>query len=217
MIDIVVPTIGRPSLALLLASLGRARGPRPERIFVVDDRRDSCTPLALGAHDADLERRIVVLSGRGGGPASARNVGWRASRALWVAFLDDDVLVNDDWLARLVEDLAHAPLDVAGSTGRVRVPLPPDRKPTDWERNVAGLETARWITADCAYRRSELLAVGGFDERFPRAYREDSDIALRIVARGRRIVAGERGVTHPVRPAPWYISVSLQAGNADDA
>ncbi|MBD5635911.1 MAG: HAD-IIIA family hydrolase, partial [Candidatus Eremiobacteraeota bacterium] len=38
-----------------------------------------------------------------------------------------------------------------------------------------------------------------------------------IVARGRRIVAGARGVTHPVRPAPWSISGSLQAGNADAA
>jgi histidinol-phosphate phosphatase family protein len=216
MIDIVIPTLGRPSLALLLASLASARGPRPEHIFLVDDRRDRRDALALPACDTYFHKRITILAGGARGPAAARNIGWRASRAAWVAFLDDDVVVDEDWLARLTADTESAPNDVAGSTGRVRVPLPRDRKATDWERNVAGLATARGITADCAYRRSELLAVGGFDERFPRAYREDADLALRVVARGKRIVPGSRGVTHPVRPAPWWISIRLQAGNADD-
>ena len=31
-----------------------------------------------------------------------------------------------------------------------------------------------------AYRRAALVAVDGFDERFPRAYREDADLALRV-------------------------------------
>jgi histidinol-phosphate phosphatase family protein len=217
MIDIVVPTIGRPSLALLLASLARARGPRPQRLLIVDDRRDQSRPLALGDLETDFRQLMTILPGRGVGPAAARNVGWRASRAAWVAFLDDDVVVDGYWLAALAADTAPLASDVAASTGRVCVPLPCDRKPSDWERNVAALAGARWITADCAYRRSELLAAGGFDERFTRAYREDADLALRVVARGKRIVQGTRGVTHPVRPAPWWISVRLQAGNADDA
>src|SRR5579884_98285 len=217
MIDVVVPTIGRPSLARLLASLARSRGPRPARIILVDDRRDRTEPLALGELDDDLTRRITVLAGRAAGPASARNAGWRVSRATWVAFVDDDVLVDETWLDDLHADLAGLPLDVAGSQGRVTVPLPEDRRATDWERNVAGLATSRWITADCAYRRADLLACGGFDERFPRAYREDADLGLRMVARGKRIVEGRRHVEHPVRPARWNVSVRLQAGNADDA
>jgi HAD superfamily hydrolase (TIGR01662 family) len=96
------------------------------------------------------------------------------------------------------------------------VPLPAGRRPTDWERNVHGLETARWATADMAYRRAVLAAVGGFDERFPRAYREDADLALRVVGAGHRIVRGRRLVTHPVRRADRLVSVRLQAGNADD-
>ncbi|HZO93751.1 MAG TPA: HAD-IIIA family hydrolase [Candidatus Baltobacteraceae bacterium] len=217
MIDVVVPTVGRPSLARLLASIAASRGPRPQRIILVDDRRERSAPLELGDLDQDLSARLTVLAGRAAGPASARNAGWRASRATWVAFVDDDVLVDETWLDDLAHDLRDLPLDVAGSQGRVTVPLPADRRPTDWERNVAGLATSRWITADCAYRRAELLACGGFDERFPRAYREDADLGLRIVARGRRIVNGTRHVFHPVRPADWKVSIRLQAGNADDA
>jgi histidinol-phosphate phosphatase family protein len=223
MFDVVIPTIGRPSLAELLRSLALCSGPRPERIFVVDDRREPANALDFGALDtdfgaldADFAARITILTGPARGPAAARNAGWRASRAAWVAFLDDDVVVGPTWLAALAEDLAALPAQVAGSTGIVRVPLTRDREATDWERNVAGLAKARWITADCAYRRRELLATGGFDERFPRAYREDADLALRVVKRGKEIVRGSRAITHPVRPAPWSISIRLQAGNADD-
>lgn len=216
MIDIVIPTIGRSSLAALLASIAQARGPRPNRIWIVDDRRDRRPPLALGRHDADLHDRLTIISGNARGPAAARNAGWRAARAGWIAFLDDDVLVAGDWLAALCTDLQELAPDVAASYGRVRVPLPASRKATDWERNVAGLENAVWITADCAFRRADLQASGGFDERFPRAYREDTDLALRTLARGKHLASGRRSVTHPVRPAPWWISLRLQAGNADD-
>jgi histidinol-phosphate phosphatase family protein len=99
----------------------------------------------------------------------------------------------------------------------VRVPLPRHRRPTDWERNVAGLESARWATADMAYRRAALAAVGGFDERFPRAYREDADLGLRVTGAGWAIVSGRRSVLHPVPGAPASVSLSKQAGNADDA
>jgi hypothetical protein len=184
-------------------------GPRPGRILVIDDRPGAATPLDPGPG-------VEVLEGSGRGPAAARNVGWRASSAPWVVFLDDDVVPTEEWLADLATDLATAPLDVVGVQGRVAVPLAQDRRPTDWERNVTGLETARWITADMAVRRAALAKIGGFDERFPRAYREDADLALRLQANGERLSVGSRRVLHPVRPAPWWISLKLQAGNRDD-
>jgi GT2 family glycosyltransferase len=72
------------------------------------------------------------------------------------------------------------------------------------------------VTADMAIRRAALEAVGGFDERFPRAYREDTDLVLRLEDAGWRVVRGQRAVWHRARPAPWWISVRLQRGNADD-
>jgi len=79
------------------------------------------------------------------------------------------------------------------------------------------LQRARWATADMAYRRAALTRTGGFDERFPRAYREDADLALRVQAAGWRLVVGRRWVQHPPRPADRWVSVRVQAGNADDA
>lgn len=216
-VDVVVPTVGRPSLPRLLDALAASEGPVPRRIILVDDRRSRTQALDVGRPAEPVASRLRVLPGPGAGPAVARNIGWRASGAMWVAFLDDDVIPAPDWLARLRDDLAGLDPQVAGSQGRVRVPVPRDRRPTDWERNVMGLERGLWITADMAYRRSVLAEVGGFDERFPRAYREDVELALRVAAAGHRLVRGVRRVDHPVRPADTWTSVRLQAGNADDA
>ncbi|MGY1802916.1 HAD-IIIA family hydrolase [Blastococcus sp. SYSU D00922] len=210
--SVVVPTIGRPSLDVLLDALAAAPGPRPAELILVDDR-PSGAPLR--PERPGLPPVRVVRTG-GGGPARARNLGWRTARTDWIAFLDDDVVPDPDWYERLERDLSSLPADVAGSQGRVRVPLPEDRRPTDWERGTAGLATSSWITADLAYRRAALAAVGGFDERFPRAFREDSDLALRVMDTGARLVRGDRWITHPVRPTDRWVSVRVQAGNADD-
>ncbi|MEZ5099650.1 MAG: radical SAM protein [Thermoleophilia bacterium] len=206
---IVVPTVGRPSLALLLETLAAFAAPPP--VVVVDDRP---APGGL-ALPAGLPGTVLASGGRG--PAAARNLGWRAVSADWIAFLDDDVVPGPGWLDRLGDDLARLAGDVAGSQGRLRVPLPGDRRPTDWERDVAGLERARWATADMAYRRAALARVGGFDERFRHAYREDLDLALRVRRAGYRLVVGTRECVHPVGPADPWASVRRQRGNAADA
>jgi HAD superfamily hydrolase (TIGR01662 family) len=211
--DVVIPTVGRASLPRLLEALAEGPGPRPTRLVLVDDRADPDVPLMHGP----LPQGVVVLASGGRGPAAARNLGWRSGSAEWVAFLDDDVVPPPGWRAALAADLEGLPDHVAASQGRIVVPLPEGRRPTDWERNVAGLESAQWATADMAYRRVALAAVGGFDERFCRAYREDADLGARVVAAGWRIVTGDRHCLHPVRPADRWVSVRLQAGNADDA
>jgi glycosyltransferase involved in cell wall biosynthesis len=191
--SVVIPTVGRPNLDVLLEALLAGSGPDPCEIIVVDD----CST--------------------GFGPAAARNTGWREARGDWVAFLDDDVVLAPDWKARLCADLADLSGDVGASQARIVVPLPADRGPTDAERGTAGLAAAHWITADMAYRREALARTGGFDERFPRAYREDAELALRVQDLGYRIVRGSRVTTHPVKPATFLTSVRDQRGNADDA
>jgi histidinol-phosphate phosphatase family protein len=211
---VVVPTLGRPSLTDLLESLAASSGPLPGSIVLVDDRRE---PGCLPPVPPLLAPLATVRSGGGRGPAAARNTGWQAvDRAYdWVVFLDDDVVVRTDWLTSVAADLEQ-PADVAGVQGRITVPLPAEQRPTDWERSTKGLESGAWITADMAYRRAALEEVGGFDERFPRAFREDADLALRVLGTGARLVRGNRETVHPVRPVDRWVSVRVQKGNADD-
>lgn len=214
-VDVVVPTVGRASLAPLVWSLARAL-PADAEIIVVDDRAHTADDADLGELAPAADARVRVLRSAGRGPAAARNVGWRATSAPWVAFVDDDVDVPLGWLRALEADVREAADDVGAVQGRIDVPAPRHRAGTDWERNVAALAQAPWVTADMAVRRTALEAIGGFDERFPRAYREDTDLALRLLDAGWRIEVGRRWVRHPVGPARWWVSVRLQRGNGDD-
>ncbi|BAL90237.1 putative glycosyltransferase [Actinoplanes missouriensis 431] len=205
-VTVVIPTLGRPSLFELVAAL-----PEGTPTLVVDDRADPrAAPLDLPPH-------VRVLPGRAAGPAAARNVGWRAARTEWVVFLDDDVLPGDDWAQQLAADLRDAGPDVGGVQATLRVPLTPGRRPTDWERVTAALADGEWITADMAYRRSALALTGGFDERLPRAFREDAELAHRVREAGFLLRRGLRETTHPVRGESRWVSVRTQRGNADDA
>jgi HAD superfamily hydrolase (TIGR01662 family) len=206
--SVVIPTIGRPCLADCLDALVRAPGEAPSEIVIVDDRPGGGPPI-------DSPARVVRCGGRG--PAAARNIGWRETTAPWVVFLDDDVRVTEAWRDDLRRDLKNVARETGGIQGRIIVPLPGDRRPTDWERGTAGLADAWWVTADMAYRRDTLVETGGFDERFPRAFREDADLALRAMDAGWTLVKGGRRTVHPVRAASRWASLGAQAGNADDA
>jgi histidinol-phosphate phosphatase family protein len=212
--SVVIPTIGRSCLGRCLAGLAAARGPAPDQVVLVDDRPGR-PRRPLSFPPSALAVRVVATGGSG--PAAARNAGWRATASPWVAFLDDDVAVGPDWRALLAADLTGLPERVGGVQGRITVPAPGARRPTDAERATLGLAGAQWITADMAYRRAALVAAGGFDERFPHAFREDSDLALRILGDGWQLRRGSRDTVHPLRASSPWLSVRAQVGNADDA
>jgi HAD superfamily hydrolase (TIGR01662 family) len=218
-VDIVIPTIGRPSLQALLDSLamalseGGVSAPALAGCFVVDDRRGPVTPLLI---EMPARAPVRVMESSGRGPAAARNVGWRAGDAEWVVFLDDDVVVGPSWWTELGADLTNVGPRTSAVQARIEVPLPADRRPNDAERNTAGLATARWITADIAVRRQALHQVGGFDERFPHAFREDSDLALRLQDHNWQLRHGMRRTIHPARPGGWAQSIRQQRGNGSD-
>jgi hypothetical protein len=216
--SVVVPTKGGPGLQGCLETLAAARGPLPERVVVVDDRRDRDLPLSLRVPPR-LAGRCVVIPGAARSPAAARNLGWLAVRSQWVAFVEDDVLLGADWLAELATDLTRATEaadPTAGVQGLLTVPLPSDRPLTDAERAAAALASAHGSMADMAYRREALHAVGGFDERFRQAHREDADLALRMLDAGRSLRRGSRRSVRPIPPVPWWQILRAQAENADD-
>jgi GT2 family glycosyltransferase len=123
-----------------------------------------------------------------------------------LAFTDDDCMPALDWLKRGCAALEG---DAAAVAGRILMPLP--RQPTDYEANAAGLTEAGFVTANCFCRRAVLEAVGGFDVRFRRAWREDSDLFFSLLSRGERVGTAPRAlVVHPVRPAPWGVSLKQQ-------
>lgn len=224
----------------LQALVAQDLDPAGYEVIIADDDASPQTEqlVAQWANRSRVAIRYVPVTATQG-PAGARNAGWCAARGDIIAFTDDDCLPDPSWLraglAAFCDDRAvrcvqpptdfgitHALLgadapgprlegvsELAAVTGTLIMPLP-DR-PTDYQRDSAGLTTAEFVTANCFCRRAALEAVGGFDERFTLAWREDSDLQFSLLEQGYRIQrAASSVVTHPVRPAPWGVSIRQQ-------
>lgn len=210
-VTVVVPTYRRPDLLdrCLAALAAQEFDPSESEIIVADDAGSAATrrQVAAWAGRSTIPIRYITPN-TAHGPAAARNAGWRAGGGRIVAFTDDDCISEPHWLAEGLAafDSEDHPAAVAG---RLIVPLP--ERPTDYQRDAAGLERAEFVTANCFVRRDALEAVGGFDERYAAAWREDSDLQFSLLERGDRIARAERAVVvHPVRPAPWGVSLRQQ-------
>ena len=211
-VSVVVPTFKRPQLLdrCLAALVAQTFDPSAYEVVIADDAASESTRCQVEdwrSRCLQTGPAIHYLPLRDShGPAAARNAGWRFARGRVIAFTDDDCIPEPEWLTAGTRAIRAGAI---GVSGRVVVPLPED--PTDYERNAAGLATAEFVTANCFYLRSALEAVGGFDERFAMAWREDSDLWLTFMGRGDTLVTAEDAVVvHPLRPAPWGVSLSQQ-------
>lgn len=182
-------------------------------VVVVDDGTGTDTRRVVDAfanHGIDV-RYIPVIGNHG--PAAARNTGLRTSRGEIIAFTDDDCIPERQWLRKGTGAFVDG---IVGASGRVVVPL--SARPSDYELNASRLEFSQFVTANCFYRRPALLNIGGFDERFRAAWREDSDLLFRLLKEQKRLVeVPEAIVVHPVRPARWGVSILQQKKNIFNA
>lgn len=208
--SVVVPTRGRPQLLnRCLASLVLQRfDPARFEIIVVDDGPDDDTREVVAgwaAHTAGQGPRITYIPSMGPhGPAAARNHGWRAARGAIIAFTDDDTIARTDWLKNGVRAFEDG---VDAVSGRIVMPL--SHTPTDYELDAKRLESAEFVTANCFCRKQALEELGGFDERFRFAWREDSDLYFRLLDYQANIVYEPKAVMmHPIRPAAWGVSLA---------
>jgi glycosyltransferase involved in cell wall biosynthesis len=215
-VSVVIPTFRRPELlARCLAAISRQRLPAKQfEVIVADDAADDATRRQVESLACGEFRPLYLPVVGHHGPAAARNTGWRDARGEIIAFTDDDCIPDSGWLAAGIEPFIDPA--VIAVTGQTIVPLPPC--PTDYERNVAGLEQSEFLTANCFCRRDVLLALGGFDERFTTAWREDSDLHFRLLDLGgnvRRVTSAV--VVHPVRKGAFGISLCEQRKSLFDA
>lgn len=167
---VVVPATDRPpTLDLCLAAL----------------RRSSAPPDEL----------VVVAEPRGSGPAAARNAGAARTSSELLAFVDADVLVHPDALARLRDAFAGDP-GLAAAFGsyddRPAAPGAVSRFRNLLHHHVhtssGGPAETFWAGLG-AVRRDAFVAVGGFDaERFPAPAVEDVELGMRLRDSGARIV-----------------------------
>lgn len=194
----------------LVSALERQRGVGPFEVVLVDDCSTDETAETLGrlSRSSPLSLRVLRTE-RDGGPAFARNVGWRAARAPLVAFTDDDCLPAEDWLARIAAQLRDADL------AQGRTVAPPDAGGRGPFARTVVIERPSWKFETCnvGYRKRMLEAVNGFDERFAKPFGEDCDLAWRAIEAGARTawspdaVVVHRVVTSGSRLGDWLANL----------
>jgi glycosyltransferase involved in cell wall biosynthesis len=183
--------------ALAAQSLDTARF----EVVVVDDGSRDATPavLATAASAGDLNLRVLTQP-EAGGPASARNRGWRAATAPVVAFTDDDCRPTDRWLETLLT--TQGGRDDYVVQGRTE-PDPREREDLGPFAKTLLIEgpSPHFETCNIAYPVKILEAVNGFDEGYPAPAGEDSDLGWRATDAGAtRVFAPDALVYHAVFP-----------------
>lgn len=217
-ISVIIPTYRRPKLLIncLQALAQQCIEPSEYEVIVVSDGPDHQTLLALLPWFKKQTIQLVYLeTQKKNGPAAARNLGWSSAKSDLIAFTDDDCLPDKNWLKALTTIFENEPFSQV-LAGKTEVPL--TGKPTDAALNTKHLESAEFITANCACRKTALLAVGGFDERYKIAWREDSDLQFKFLSQGINIISvPEAKVIHPVRKSSWGQSIKEQKKGIYDA
>jgi GT2 family glycosyltransferase len=207
LIAVVVPTHNRATLLpRLVAALEAQRGVSHFEVIMVDDSSTDGTWEALTNLTASAKVTIrCERLARNAGPATARNVGWRASTATVVAFTDDDCVPQPGWLAALLAATDTADV-VQGRT--IPDPTQLDRLgPFSRTLDVAS-EDGYYQTCNIAYRRDLLERLDGFHEQFRFPAGEDTDLAWRAKEAGATTTfAREAVVHHDVRPSSFSVAV----------
>jgi GT2 family glycosyltransferase len=213
LVSVIVPTRGRPQeLRACIESLQRQSHAHFE-LLVVDnapaDPRTAEVVQGLAAADP----RIRYLAESKPGSSVARNTGLREAAGEFVAFTDDDVIVDAWWLAGLVSAMASDPA-VAAVTGLIlpaELETPAQELFEDYagfskgfkrkvyRRRTPGAEPLFPFVGsifgsgnNMAFRRAELVALGGFDPALGAGSKAlggaDIDTLVRVVVGGGTLV-----------------------------
>lgn len=221
-VSVVIPTRNRPASALeTLRSVLRSGYPSDRLEAIVVDNGsgdDERVDLAEVVAATDVDVRLLRESAPGG--SNARNAGLRAASGEIVAFCDDDVLVDRDWLASLV--LAFGLGERVGGVAGLTLPRELETPAQVWYEGFASAERGferrlldyrepppdrplfPFTVGDLgsgenfAFRRNLLTALGGFDPALgtatPALGGEDVEAMLRVLLADRQVVYEPRAM-----------------------
>jgi glycosyltransferase involved in cell wall biosynthesis len=205
-ISIVIPAYNASeTLSLLLASLAKSTYKKFEVIIGDDASNEQLTVHSLQftvKKKKALDLKIVRLT-RNKGPAAARNAAAKRARGEVIVFLDSDVTVYPDTIAKIAGKFSDDH-DLTAITGvwdkyqKTKAFFPQFKAIRDWsywtnERDRDGYYYL-FSTRIAAIRRAVFLRLGGFNEAFRQM--EDVEFTYRIAKRYAIIFSPDVRVHH---------------------
>jgi cellulose synthase/poly-beta-1,6-N-acetylglucosamine synthase-like glycosyltransferase len=175
-------------------------------VVCVDDGSKDRT-LAVLHEKFDGNPRVRILGKQNGGKASALNLGFAEARGEVVVALDSDTIFKPDTVAQLTAPFADPKVGAVAGNAKVGNRV---NTLTRWQAleyvTAQNLERRAWDLAGAvpvvpgavgAWRRQAVLDEGGFHED---TLAEDTDLTLRLIARGFRVVYAENALAYTEAP-----------------
>jgi len=196
-ISIIIPTYNRSSPFInTLKSLFAQKYNNFE--IIVIDQSDKIFPEKEKFFKLN-QNKFTLIKTKIPNAARARNLGLKIAKGEIILLLDDDTVFGKDLLINHVN--AYSDSRIGAVAGRViseGQPVEADRKNvgqiTPWGSFTDGFsskikqEVMTVITCNASWRKSVLDKIGGFDQNFTGPIREDTDLSLRTIKDGYKIV-----------------------------
>lgn len=191
-----------------------------EFILVDQSRNDEVKSFVFDLiYKNNLKKGFTYIKDKGSGLARARNLAWKKAKANIVCYTDDDAYVDKNWLKEIYLSFKkHKNAGIVG--GKIKARYENKIKdltiPDCWEYilpyfdagNIGGEYVNGNLPAGVNYsiRKEILRKLGGFNEklgvnknRIVQVAGEDSDMSLRVIKRGYKIIYNPKVVVvHPV-------------------
>lgn len=214
-LSVIVPTFDRwQVLSKCLVALEAQTVVRDDcEVVIVDDGSTYSTVQQIAALVAKSSLNARFFRQDHKGPAAARNVGIREAQGNLVLFMGDDIIATPGLLAEHLAWHEKYPEENVAVLGHVtwspEITITPLMR---WLENggpqfkywaIKDSENVSWrhlYTANISFKQKFLLENGLFDEDFPYASYEDTELGYRLAKRGLRIVYNERAVGYHYHP-----------------
>ncbi len=184
----------------------------PYELIIVDNGSNQETVEYLQTYKDDRDNFQMVLNKENKGFAAANNQGLALARGEYVLFLNNDTVVTDGWLSRMLARLENHPEVgvvgpmsnyVAGPQLIENVPYKNMEQMHQFAKRLSDENRGQTsesfgVVGFCLLtRRAVVDRIGGLDETFGRGNFEDNDFCLRaLISHFKSVIAGDVFVHH---------------------
>jgi GT2 family glycosyltransferase len=192
-LTVIIPTYKRNDLLFnclsLLSPEKQTLNSNSYEVIVTDDSSNLLAKELSGSFPW-----AKFIEGPQKGPASNRNNGAKNANGNWLVFIDDDCLPD----TRILETYYHA-IEIGGFQafeGEINADRPRQRFDEESPLNLTG--NCFW-SCNIAIEKELYTNLNGFDEGFPYAAMEDTDLFERLAKISKHNFLPEAKVIHPWR------------------
>jgi len=176
-------------------------------IIVVDDGSTDDTDKI------SREYPVKYIKQANHGPASARNRGAKEAQGDKLLFTDSDCIPDFNWLEEMTQPFQDSTVSaVKGSYKTKQRSLTARFAQIEFEERYELLKRVTHIdmvdTYSAAFQKAVFFQAGGFDQSFPVANNEDTDLSYKLSAMGLKMVFAPEAVVyhlrHPASPDRYF-------------